>query len=577
MFFLVLSNSLAGIAQVLEDFSTGDQLNTTVWNGDADHFLIENGQLRLNAEGSGESTIWTMISESSTYEMQLDLRLDFAPSGSNRLTIYLWADEPSETAANAIYLSMGESGSDDDIELYERLDGVEKIVATGLMGSVGSAPVVLRLYIDAVDDQLRMRTMYDETVVNAPEIDVALSQQLAMDGYWGLQCNYTSTRADRFYFDNLYVGEQRSDSDSPRVISAIEQGGEIYVQLDETLDELATDHDSYQLQDGTIPDEVIISDFGRHVQLTFVDGVLVAGGEYELSVSVSDLYGNPLDTTLLITVPQPIVVGDLLLNEILTNPRAAGVDYLEIKNASDKRLSTAGLTIFNKDNGRSETVRSIVIPPGELAVFTDDPQKVIAEYPNGDASKIYLQDLPAFNNDDGNVTLQRGDLVLDELDYTDDYHHPLLSDDDGISLERLSLLSDNDDDNWTSSLASSGGTPGIENSVQSSETVGISTSLAYETFSPDGDGMRDELLIDYSTAGSEHVATISIYSDDGRLVRSLRNNEPLIGSGSVTWDGQNEEGAQMPIGIYIVHVRVTDLSSGKGYSAKHPCVLAGRL
>ena len=52
--------------------------------------------------------------------------------------------------------------------------------------------------------------------------------------------------------------------------------------------------------------------------------------------------------------------------------------------------------------------------------------------------------------------------------------------------------------------------------------------------------------------GSDDFINLNIYDIKGRLIRSLVNNEfTLSGSYSFTWNGLNQQGTQVPSGMYL--------------------------
>jgi hypothetical protein len=74
--------------QFTEDFSDGDLQG---WEGDVDHFIVNSSfRLQLMApEGSTNSWIHTPVVFSDSMSWDLHFALDFAPSTSNQLRIYL--------------------------------------------------------------------------------------------------------------------------------------------------------------------------------------------------------------------------------------------------------------------------------------------------------------------------------------------------------------------------------------------------------------------------------------------------------------------------------------------------------
>ncbi len=70
---------------------------------------------------------------------------------------------------------------------------------------------------------------------------------------------------------------------------------------------------------------------------------------------------------------------------------------------------------------------------------------------------------------------------------------------------------------------------------------------------------------------------IYIFDSIGRQVRRLVNSVPSSSEGSFEWDGLDEKGDKIPIGIYIIYFEATALSEGKVYSEKAVAVLARKF
>jgi hypothetical protein len=189
-------------------------------------------------------------------------------------------------------------------------------------------------------------------------------------------------------------------------------------------------------------------------------------------------------------------------------------------------------------------------------------------------------DIPSYNNDSGTVYLLSVDSMTSEaFSYDEEMHFPLLSDVNGVALERLDVnRSITDMGNWHSAAETVGfGTPGLENS-QYYPTLGTvgEVNTDPEIFSPDNDGHNDVLNINYSYTEPGFVATIRIYDASGRPVRQLATNELLAVKGTFTWDGTTDEGEKARIGIYVILFEAFN-TSGDQSTYKMSTVLGGRL
>lgn len=308
---------------------------------------------------------------------------------------------------------------------------------------------------------------------------------------------------------------------------------------------------------------------------------------YRLSFNVTDCYGVtssfsniPIHVT---TTPE---FNDLVINEILFNPPTGGTDFVELFNRSDKVLRGDHLFLANIRGDSISSVTPIftspfLIMPGDYLVLTENVTHTLHNYPGARQENLYkVSSLPSFPDDEGHVILLDSNLqVIDRVDYHQDQHFALISEEDGVSLERVHPdLPSSDELNWHSAgSAHDYATPGYLNSqftplVSPAENVLLNPPI----FSPDNDGYQDFLNIHYEMDGPGHVCSIYIFDDAGVMVNHLVQNELMSTTGRYSWDGLNDEGERADMGIYIVYIEVFDLN-GNISRKKIPAVLAKRL
>lgn len=322
----------------------------------------------------------------------------------------------------------------------------------------------------------------------------------------------------------------------------------------------------------------------RSIRVSLADEIL-PGIVYTLTIlNINDCSGNTSTTSeeIQFGFPEPGEPGDVLINEVLFNPRTGGSDFVEVVNVSQKVVSIQSWRLQNQDEVADVlTEEPLSILPGEYLVLTRDQQNIFTEYPSSIRENfLEMDDTPAFNNGDGSVILLNEELeIIDRFDYDDSYHFELLNSVKGVSLERLSFTrSTNDPGNWLSASEQVGfATPGYLNSQYNPEgTSSGFFELEGEVFSPDNDGFQDVLLINYEMDQSGAVATIKIYDRRGRQVRELSNNLFLGTEGTITWDGITDSGTKARIGPHIVYIDVFT-ADGLTETKKLPCIVAGRL
>src|SRR5690606_2168253 len=87
------------------------------------------------------------------------------------------------------------------------------------------------------------------------------------------------------------------------------------------------------------------------------------------------------------------------------------------------------------------TTQNLLLAPGAYLVFTANPSVLQKEYPLGKPETfVTVSSMPSFPDAAGTVVLLLpNDEVMDEVSYQSSQHFKLLTDAEGISLERISL------------------------------------------------------------------------------------------------------------------------------------------
>ncbi|MCX6234696.1 MAG: lamin tail domain-containing protein [Bacteroidetes bacterium] len=310
-----------------------------------------------------------------------------------------------------------------------------------------------------------------------------------------------------------------------------------------------------------------------------------------LKDTLTDCLGNAVtfNTSRKIGLPGTAGHMDVVINEILTDQKDDGADFIEIYNRSNQIIDLYDLALASYDTMTSAITsaeplvgQSFLMFPEDYLVLTVDPEKVKADYlttnPDG---FIKMSSFPGYNEDHGIVVLsgKNDNRIIDKFTYSSDYHFSLLNSTEGVSLERVNYDRPTEDrTNWHSASENAGfATPAYKNSQFSTYLKPENPVKVYpEIFSPDNDGFNDILNISYKLNEPGYAASISIYDSNGRLVRHLANNRLIGSEGVLSWDGLNDTGERVLVGIYVVLVEVFNLQ-GTVQRYKECCVVGGRL
>ena len=305
---------------------------------------------------------------------------------------------------------------------------------------------------------------------------------------------------------------------------------------------------------------------------------------YELKAEgIKDCVGNEIGMSNIVKIGlhEQADSFDIVVNEILFNPKSDGVDYVEIYNRSNKiinlkKLFMANLNALNEiDNISPITTEDILFFPKDYYLLTENSSVIKRGYFTKNPEYIIQVDvLPSFNDDKGNVlVLNDQGKIVDQLKYNDDWHFKLIENTEGISLERISYnQKTQDENNWHSASASVGyGTPGYKNSQSiSDENLHQDISIQPEIISPNNDGIDDVAAIQYVFTEPGNVASIIIFDASGRKIKTLQQSVICGISGSFMWNGLDDQNKKIPSGMYVVYVEVFNL---KGVVRKFKKVL----
>lgn len=364
----------------------------------------------------------------------------------------------------------------------------------------------------------------------------------------------------------------------------IGEGNQFRVVFDEKIDSLqATVGALIMLPGRTIVRRSVERPSFRTLVLD-LDSPFIQDEKYQLEIrNITDCAGNLLRESMhKISLPMKADSGDIVINEILFNPKSNGVDFVELYNRSDKSVSLKNWELGNVRNDsagvfRQITNQDVIIAPNSYLALTTDPGIVKEHYPSY-KQRFFLEmaSLPSYPNLVGGVILRdNNSKVFDRFDYNEDMHHELIADAKGVSLERVDASQPSfKAGNWHSAASTAGyATPGYANSQAIDENDEDDFLLIPESFTPGRPGVDDYVTIVYKQKFAGKMATIKIFDLNGRTVKHLLRNQLIGTSGDIRWDGTDGRGEVAPTGYYLVLIDTFDMN-GNARQYKKRVVLA---
>lgn len=480
VFFVLISGSSFG--QFFDDFSDGDFSNNPTWSGEVDTFQVD-GSFMLQSQGdstaSDELYLATPNSMINTTVWQFLVRLDFQPSTTNKVRVFLVSDVNNlEGNLNGYFLQVGETGSNDSLDFYIKSGGTETKLGTGSKSCFTSSS----------SNNVRIRVSRDNSGNWTVESDCSggfnFTSELALTNnthtstsWFGFFCDHTSTRWNKFFFDDVYVGGPIADTIDPTLTSAAATSAtNVDVYFSEPVDLTTSETEAnYTVNNGIGIPDVATRDLtdSTLVHLTFTTNQLSNGSSYTLTVcNVEDTASNSISpcgvTNFNYLNIVPATYRDVVINEIYadTNPAVGlpAVEFVELYNRSNKVFDLAGWT-FKDASTTVGTLTSHLLNPGQYVILCPNADTA-AMSGFGDVIGLTMGSL---NNTSDQLGLRDSSgTLIDTVEYDVSWYGDPIKDDGGYTLELINPVDSclAGMSNWTGCNDTIvGGTPGAQNSV----------------------------------------------------------------------------------------------------------------
>jgi hypothetical protein len=274
---------------------------------------------------------------------------------------------------------------------------------------------------------------------------------------------------------------------------------------------------------------------------------------------------------------------NLIINEIMFEPDIDNNEFVEFFNNSNDSVNIGGWRIEDeKKNFYRLSDTSIIIPPSNYFVLIAD-SLVLSRYSNlvnySNKSIINSSNLGLVNTGELILLKDVRGNVIDSVFYSDKWHNKQISNTRNRSLERINPeISSNNPANWSTSVSNYGASPGSVNSIfADNSSRNKALTVEPNPFSPDNDGFEDFTIINYTLTHNVAQVRIKIFDSKGRHVRTLANNIPSANQGSIIFDGRDDGGNALRIGIYIIFLEAVGIDNSVIETLKTVVVVARKF
>lgn len=272
----------------------------------------------------------------------------------------------------------------------------------------------------------------------------------------------------------------------------------------------------------------------------------------------------------------------VIINEILYDPGIDNCEFVEFYNNSKDTVNIGGW-ILEESGGKAYRLSDSYcnLGPSEYYLLAAD-STVFSIYSTDEFTSFNLagtSDLGLSNDGELILLKDAAGNIIDSVVYSSHWHNRNINITKNKSLERINPeLDGNYPQNWNTSVDYLGSTPGRQNSIYTiNKNRQASISVSPNPFSPDEDGYEDFCIINYSLSQPVSQIRIKIYDNRGRLVRTLENNIPSASQGSIIFDGLEDSGIPLRIGIYIIFLEALNENTGVVENLRTVVVVARRL
>ncbi|MFN3405122.1 MAG: lamin tail domain-containing protein [Cytophagaceae bacterium] len=461
--------------QLQETFDDGNFTGNPVWGGDTSYFSVNQaGQLQSNGPSATSSIYLSTPSaklENTCWEFYV--RMDFNPSSTNYVRVYLASDNPNlKEPLNGYYVRVGGvTGSVDAIELYRQQGSTPSKLIAGAPGRAGKSRNTLRIKV--IRDLAGNWTVFSDSTGgrNFTREGTAFDTTFTTSSYFGIICYHTATRNKGYILDDLII------KNAPLIISKIDiiSDFKIQISLNNSIipNTLKTSNISVN---GQIPETIELPE-SKKIIVT-LNNPLKTGN---IHLSITDISDGEELTNLeeQFIFKQSAKPGNILITEIFADPTPSyGLpeeEFVEIFNNTGDSLNLHNYKF--SDATSTALFPDITLPPFSYLILC--PKNSDGQFRHF-GPVAGLSPWPSLNNSGDILKLHndKGEL-LHTIDYSVNWHSTSEKKEGGYSLEMINLNSTCNSSNWTSSTAEIGGTPGSSNSVLNhlTETTALISSL----------------------------------------------------------------------------------------------------
>lgn len=479
--FLWKRSGAGAFAQFSDNFTDTDFTANPTWTGETTKFEVNgSSQLHLNAPALSDTAYLATANSlvfSDTIQWEFYFSMNFDPSNSNNLKIYLVSDQENlRGSLNGYYLRFGENGSADRLKFFKQSATTGTELFAGTVNSFGINPAEGRIKVERFPDGT-WNFYSDSTSGNNFVLEGSVNDVTFLTtSFFGVSCKYTTSNSANFIFDDFNVtGSTFVDNVLPTVTAvSITSSNSVDVTFSETVSQSTAETVTNYSADNSLGNPQTASrdvTNANIVHLTFATNFTL-GTLYTFTISnVQDAAGNTMLSSqhpFIYYFPQRY---DVVFNEVMADPSPyVGIpefEYTELYNRTQVPINVKDWK-FTYGTTTKLLPDAVILPDSFLLLVTDDAFIYMQGY--GNVIEVPELSTLALTNDGQTLLLQdSAGNIIHTLVYSIDWYGNPDKEEGGWSLEQIDPdYVCGEANNWKASTNIAGGTPGRTNSVYAS-------------------------------------------------------------------------------------------------------------
>lgn len=411
-----VSRAGAADSSVLEEsFDTSPVTSTNPWAGDLDCFRVtEAGELQLTGDPSKKNArLWLPLPFSRTMQWEFEIRMNLNPTNFNHVKVFVYSTLSAVTGkVEQYYVQIGSNNRDISLRSLGETEKTPTVLIAGEKNLADQEKVSLKvkLTLEKEEEWNLYTCMEGESKYKLQGKYRKKLSDLRKSGYFRLECVYSKTHKQDFFFDNIRVmreitstpvhpdeggndSEDPSGTELPALVNFSEESKTcLFLYFDRAVD---VESASFVLDVCGEAEEVSISDDETVVRLVW-GAARRKGRTYTLLYSgVWDKEKKKEGKGFYSFVSQKGVssdgsseegpnggsegpdtsssfpLGSLLINEIMADPKGLlslpQTEYVELYNASGSVLPLKGWTFLY--GGKPVALDAYALPAGKYLVL----------------------------------------------------------------------------------------------------------------------------------------------------------------------------------------------------------------